>query len=404
MNFKKDFPFFSHHPKLTYLDSAATTQKPKSVIKRIEKFYEQENSNIRRGFYKIAEEATANFENARQTVANFIGAEGDEIIFTRNTTESINLIAQTWGRTNLNKGDFILLTEMEHHSNLLPWQEISRERGARLKWIKTDPKDGRLNLTNLNELINQKTKVLALSQASNVLGTVNDLPKIIRLFRQISQKGIVVGDLAQAVPHLPIKIKELDLDFAAFSSHKLYGPLGVGVLFGRRQILSSLPPFLVGGGNVESVSQKSSIYQITPWKFEAGTPDIAGVLGLEAAIAYLNAIGWQKIQSHEKSLTEYALNQLSQIKDLMIYGPKEIKDRIGVIAFNLEGIHAHDIAQVLAEEGIAVRSGHHCCQPLHQNVLKVPATCRASFGIYNDQEDIDHLIQGLKKAKKILAK
>lgn len=398
--YKHLFPIFKNNPKLIYLDSAASAQKPKQVIDRIKNFYEKEYSNIHRGLYQLSEQATENYENARQIVANFLGAQGDQIVFTRNTTESINLIAKTWGRANLQKDDEVLISEMEHHSNLVPWQEICRKSGVRLKYLSVDPDSGQLNNADLAIKINQKTKVLAICHVSNVLGTINDLPTILRYFKKIVKKGIAVGDFAQSVAHLPINLT--DFDFIAFSGHKMYGSDGIGVLFGQN--LNALPHFLVGGGNIQSVSQNSSTFQISPWKFEAGTPNIAGALGLAEAIKFIQSIGIDQIVHHEQKLTAYALEKLTALPYLKIYGSKNLNDRIGVIAFNIRGIHAHDIAQVLADENIAIRAGHHCAMPLHQEVLKVPATCRVSFGIYNDEEDVDQLIQGLKKAIKILTK
>lgn len=396
-NYQKNFPIFKNNPGLVFLDSAASTQKPQQVIDRMKIFYEKEYSTVHRGLYHLSEQATGNYEKARQVVANFLPAKPDQIVFTRNTTESINLIAKTWGRANLQKDDEVLITEMEHHSNLVPWQEICRESGARLKYLSVDPASGQLNHADLATKINKKTKILAICHVSNVLGTINDLPTILRHFKKIAKKGIAVGDFAQSVAHLPIDLQ--NFDFIGFSGHKMYGPDGIGVLYGRD--LNALPRFLVGGGNVESVSQYKTNYQISPWKFEAGTPNIAGALGLAEAIKFIQKIGIDQIVRHEQKLTAYALEKLTALPYLKIYGPKNLTDRIGVIAFNIEGIHAHDVAQILADENIAIRAGHHCAMPLH-SILGVPATCRASFGIYNDEEDVDRLIQGLEKTIKVL--
>lgn len=395
-NYRKYFPIFKNNPKLVYLDSSASTQKPKQVIDRITTFYEKEYTNIHRGLYELSEAATENYENARQVVADFLGVKSEQVVFTRNTTESLNLIAQTWGRANLKAGDEVLITQMEHHSNLVPWQEICRDSGARLKYLKVDPNTGQLNSADIQSKISKKTKILSITATSNVLGTINDLEPILRRFKNISKKGIAVGDFAQTLAHLPINLH--NFNFIAFSAHKMYGPDGIGVLWGRD--LNALPHFLSGGGNIESVSQESTIYQVSPWKFEAGTPNIAGALGLAEAIKFIQKIGIEKIIKHEQKLTEYAMKKLATIPHLTIYGPKNYQDRIGIIAFNIQRIHAHDVAQVLAEQNIAIRAGHHCAMPLH-SILGVPATCRISFGIYNDEDDVDKLVEGLHKVIKL---
>lgn len=394
--YRKYFPIFKNNPKLVYLDSAASTQKPKQVIDRMRIFYEKEYSNIHRGLYELSEAATEAYENARHIVANFLGAEASQVVFTKNTTESLNLIAQTWGRANLKAGDEVLITQMEHHSNLVPWQEICRDSGARLRYLLVDPNTGQLNSADIQSKISKKTKILSITTASNVLGTINHLEPILRRFKNISKKGIAVGDFAQTLAHHPINLR--NFDFIAFSGHKMYGPDGIGVLWGRD--LNALPHFLVGGGNIESVSQESSTFQVSPWKFEAGTPNIAGALGLAEAIKFIQKIGIEKIVKHEQKLTKYALDQLATIPYLKIYGPNSYKERIGVISFNIAQIHAHDVAQVLADQNIAVRAGHHCAQPLH-SILGVPATCRISFGIYNDEKDVDRLVEGLGEVIKL---
>lgn len=396
--YRQLFPIFKTNPGLVYLDSAATTQKPQEVIDRITRFYQSEYANIHRGLYNLSEEATKNYEEARQTVADFVGRKAEEVIFTRNTTESLNLIALSWGEKNIKRGEEILISEMEHHSNLVPWQLLAKKKQAKLKYIPINKTTGRLNLENIDKLINKKTKILSLTVASNVLGTINrEIPILIRRFKKVQKEGIAIGDLAQSIAHLPTAF---DFDFIAFSGHKIYGPDGIGILAGRKALLDALSPIIVGGGNIESVSQDQTIFQVTPYKFEAGTPNIAGALGLTEAIKFIQKIGINKIEQHEQNLTKYALDRLSAIGSLTILGSKNFKDRIGVISFTIDGIHPHDVAQLLADEGVAIRAGHHCAQPLH-SILGLTASCRISFGIYNEEEDMDKLVTGLRKVIKI---
>lgn len=398
---RQDFPIFQRVVKgkpLIYLDSAATTQKPLPVIEAINHFYKIYNANVHRGIYTISEEATQLYEEARDKVAAFINAPTREgIIFTRNATESINLVASSWGRANLRPGDEILLTYMEHHSNLIPWQLIAQQTGAKLKFIPLTP-DGRLDLSKLSEVLHSQTKLVALTHASNVLGTINPVTELVRKAHDIG--AVVLVDAAQSAPHLAIDVQAIDCDFLAFSGHKMLGPTGIGVLYGKVALLDAMPPYMGGGDMISEVHLESATYRELPWKFEAGTPNIAGAIGLGAAIDYLNGLGMDNIRAHEVSLVRYALDAMKNLNDVEIYGP--VTERVGVIAFNLKGIHPHDIATILNEEGVAIRAGHHCTQPL-MRYLDVAATARASFYVYNTTEDIDRFIQSLKTVKEIFA-
>ena len=397
-NIRKDFPILEKkingHP-LVYFDNAATSQKPKQVIEAVSNFYKIGNANIHRGIHTLSEIATADFEKAREKTAKFIGANNkDEIIFTRNATESVNLVAHSWGRANIKKSDEILLTQMEHHANIVPWQILANEVGAIIKYIPIT-KTGELDLKILPKLLNKKTKLIGLVHASNVLGTINSVEKIARMAKKIGAAVLIDG--AQSVPNMPVDVKKLGCDFFVFSSHKMMGPSGVGVLWAKRELLEKMPPFLGGGEMIKEVSfEKDPIYQDSPSKFEAGTPNIEGVVGVGAAIDYLNKIGMARIRKYEQELTAYALKKLSAIKDIRIYGPKTAQKRVGVICFNLGKIHAHDLASLLDEKGIAIRSGHHCAMPL-MKVLGIPACARISFSAYNTKEEIDYFIKVLEK-------
>lgn len=397
---KRDFPIFKrkiHGKPLIYLDNAATTQKPRQVIEAIREFYENYNANVHRGVYRLSVEATEAYENARAKVARFINAKDSEIIFTRNTTEALNLVAYSWGLCNLKRGDRILLTEMEHHSNIVPWQLIAKHTGAVIDYIPFD-EEGLLVKEEIDRLLNLEPKIVSIIHVSNVLGTINNVKEIVEKAHKVG--AITVVDAAQSVPHMPVDVKEIGCDFLAFSGHKALGPLGVGVLYGKRDLLEEMNPFLGGGDMISRVWLSGAEWNELPWKFEAGTSSVADAIGLGAAIDYLKSIGMDKVRAHEVKLTDYALKRLSEIPDIKIYGPRELDKRGAVISFNLPGIHPHDLATILDEEGIAIRAGHHCAQPLVTK-LGVAATARASFYIYNSESDIDALVEGLYKARRI---
>ncbi len=393
--YKHDFPIFDNNPSLIYLDSAATTQKPRCVIDAVSQYYENNNANVHRGVYALSERATAAYEGTRQKVANFIHAKhAHEIIFTRGTTEAINLIAHSF---KINAGDEIVLSVMEHHSNIVPWQMVCEKMGAKLTVIPL-LENGELDFDAYLNVLNEKTKLVAMIHVSNVLGTINPVKKIVAASHQ---KNIpVLFDGAQAIAHMPVDVQDLDCDFYVFSSHKLYGPTGVGVLYGKTQWLEAMPPYQTGGDMIRRVTFEKTQFNELPYKFEAGTPNIAGVIGLGAAIDYVNHIGFDYIQSHEKALLKYATEKLFQIDGLKIYGTSENKS--GVIAFMLSDAHPHDVATILDQSGIAIRAGHHCAMPL-MDYLKVPALSRVSFGVYNDFSNIDKLIVGLENVRKIFA-
>mgnify|MGYP000898945070 CR=1 FL=1 len=383
--------------QLTYLDSAATSQKPIHVIEAMDHYYRNTNANIHRGVHALAEEATFSYEQAREKVAKFIGAnKSKEVIFTRNTTESINLLAYTLGRSYLKQGDLIILTEMEHHSNLVPWQMLAHELNLRLEFIKVTD-DGLLDLDSYDHLLKQNPKLVSFTQMSNVLGTINPAQEIIKKAKEYGAVTIVDG--AQSVPHIPVNVRQLGADFVAFSAHKMLGPLGIGVLWGREELLEKLPPFLGGGDMIKKVYLRSFTSNDLPHKFEAGTPAIAEAIGFGAAIDYLSSIGMDRIAMHEQNLIKYAIDELQKIDGLHILGP-DASLRGGVASFVLDGIHPHDVAQILDGDGIAVRAGHHCAMPLHDR-YHIPASTRASFYLYNTINDIDVLVKSLKRVAKI---
>jgi len=401
-DYKKDFPILKREVRpgvpIVYLDSAATSQKPESVIAAMEVYYRQLNANIHRGVHTLAEEATAAYEGARERITNFIGARDTrELIFTRNTTESINLVTQTWGRSTLKTGDLVILTEMEHHSNLVPWQMLAAEKGLRLEFIPVND-HGYLDLDVYQQLLKLEPKVVAFMHMSNVLGTINPAREIIRMAKNAG--AITLLDAAQSIPHFAVNVIELDADFLAFSAHKMLGPTGIGALWGKRTILENMPPFLGGGDMIKKVFLRSFSANDLPHKFEAGTPAIAEAIGFGAAVDYLVSAGMDKVLQHEQRLVAYALEKLMRIHGLHVLGPDSASAKGGVISFTLEDIHPHDIAQILDSEGIAVRAGHHCAMPLHER-FKITASTRASFYLYNDEEDIDHLIKGLEKVQQI---
>lgn len=395
-----DFPILKQEidPPLIYLDSAASSQKPNRVIEVLSDYYRTYNANIHRGIYRISEKATEQYEEARKKIARFINSpRASQIIFTRNTTESINLVAHSWGNANLRAGDEILVSVMEHHSNLVPWQLLAQRTGARLRYIEVTD-EGFLHLEELNRLLTERTKLVAVTHVSNVLGTVNPVQSITAAAHAVGAKVII--DAAQSVPHLPVDVQAIDCDFFAFSGHKMCGPTGIGVLFGKLDLLEEMPPFLGGGSMIRTVQREYSTYADLPQKFEAGTPSIAQTIGLGAAVDYLNDVGLDAIHPHEQELLEYAHQKLSEIEGITIYGPKP-RHKAGAVTFNLDRIHAHDVAGILDQDGVAIRAGHHCTQPLMQK-FGVIATARASFYLYNKLEEVDSLYEGLLKAQKIL--
>ena len=398
---RNDFPIFKkkiNGKDLVYLDNASTTQKPYSVINSITDFYSNYNSNIHRAVYQLAEEATELYEQSRKKIANFINVRPEEIIFTRNTTESINLIAHSWARSNLKKDDVIAITEIEHHSNIVPWQILCQEIGTRLEYVGID-ESGFLDVEYLIELISsRKIKLVSISHMSNVLGTIVPIERIIKTAHQYDIPVIVDG--AQSVPHMPVDAKNLDCDFLVFSAHKMLGPTGVGVLYAKKELLEKMKPFMAGGDMIKEVFKFHTNYNEVPYKFEAGTPNIADVVGFGAAVEYLEKIGMENIRKHEIYLTEYALESMQSLKYITIYGPMDSKFRGGVISFNIADIHPHDLATIMNDHGIAIRSGHHCAQVLMQR-LDVPATSRASFYIYNTKEEIDKFVNAIKEAGRI---
>jgi len=405
---KNQFPIFKHQPGLVYLDSTATSLKPKIVIDKINEYYSEYSANVFRGIYPMSEKATAEFEETRGVVSKFINANNSqEIIFTRNVTESLNLLAYSLGRKIIEEGDEIVTTIMEHHSNFVPWQVLAGEVGATFKIIDID-EDGNLefkiqNSELLKQIITKKTKILTLTYVSNVLGTINPIKEIISTAKSINPNIIAIIDAAQAVPHLKIDVQELGADFIVFSSHKMLGPTGVGVLWGKEKILKDMYPFMYGGDMIDEVYVDRTTFKDVPHKFEAGTPAIGEVIAFKESIKFLEKIGMNNILEHEKKLTDFAINRLIDTfgQSIKIYGPKKIEDRGGIISFSFDKFHPHDIAQILADQGICVRAGHHCAMPLHTR-LKVQATVRASFYIYNDEKDVEKLVEGLKKVKNIL--
>jgi cysteine desulfurase / selenocysteine lyase len=394
---REDFPILKReiHPsiQLIYLDSAATSQKPESVIQAMDEYYRCFNANIHRGVYTIAEEATAKFEEARRKIGAFIGTNNSrQIIFTRNATEAINLVAYSWGRQELERNDVVILTEMEHHANLIPWQILASENGIRLEFIQL-LKDGTLDLENYSKLLLLKPKLVSFSQMSNVLGTINPAKKMIEMAHATG--ALVLVDAAQSVPHMPVDVVDLDADFLAFSAHKMLGPTGIGVLFGKEKLLEGMPPFMGGGDMIKKVHLRTFLSNDLPYKFEAGTPAVAEVIGFSAAIDYLTKIGMQNVAFHEQEIIKYALEQLKQVPELTVVGP-DAQLKGGVAAFTIAGIHPHDVAQILDADGIAVRAGHHCAMPLHE-ILELEATTRASFYLYNTKSEVDALVTGLHK-------
>jgi cysteine desulfurase / selenocysteine lyase len=400
---RADFPILSRDIRpgvsLVYLDSTATSQKPSPVLAAMDAFYRRSNANIHRGVHTLAEEATALYEQARESVATFINSPSpQQVIYTRNATESINLVAYSWARANLKADDLVILTEMEHHSNLVPWHILAAERGIRLEFIPVTD-DGLLNLDAYKTLLTQNPKLVSFTHMSNVLGTINPAAEIIQLAHAAGALTLLDG--AQSVPHFEVDVQALDVDFMAFSAHKMLGPTGIGALYGKRALLEAMPPFLGGGDMIKEVKLRSFRPNDLPYKFEAGTPAIAEAIGFGASADYLTNIGMDAIAAHEHEITGYALDRLEEIPGLKVFGPPADK-KGGVAAFTLEGIHPHDVAQILDQDGIAVRAGHHCAQPLHEK-FGIQATSRASFYLYNTKGEVDQLVEGIYKVKKMFA-
>jgi len=393
---RRDFPVLSQTVNgrpLVYLDSAATAQKPRAVIEAVRSFYEEYNANVHRAIHALGEKATLRYEEARRKVARFINApEAETVVFVKNATEAINLVAYSWARRNLKEGDEILVSPIEHHSNLVPWQLAAKATGARLRFFRVT-EDGRLRTDDLDEVITERTKLVAVTAASNVLGTIVPVQEIAAAAHR--KGAVVLVDGAQAVPHMPVDVQAMGCDFLAFSGHKMMGPTGIGVLWGRRELLEAMDPFLSGGDMIRSVTLEGATWADLPHKFEAGTPPIAEAIGLGVAVDYLTALGMENVYRHEQQLVRYAMEQLRRMEGVTIYGPEQ---RGGVVTFNVEGVHPHDLATVLNEEGIAIRAGHHCAQPIME-WLGVPATARASFYVYNTEEDVDRLVAAIERAK-----
>jgi cysteine desulfurase/selenocysteine lyase len=403
LSLRREFPILQqevHGAPLAFLDSAASSQKPRCVIECLEDYYRRYNANVHRGVYRLSEEATFAFERARGKVARFINARSPkEIIFVRNTTEAINLVARSWGDANLKAGDRILLSVMEHHSNLVPWQMLAQRTGAHLDFLQIDG-EGRLVLDDLDRMLTERTKLVALTHQSNVLGTINPVQEIAARAHAVG--AVMLVDGAQSVPHMPVDVQALGADFLAFSGHKMCGPTGIGVLWGRRAVLDAMPPFLGGGSMIKTVSLYETTYADLPSRFEAGTPAIGEAIALGEACDFLADVGMERIHAHELGLTSYALEQLADVKGLTLYGPHDVAMRGGTLSFTLEGVHPHDVAAVLDGEGIAVRAGHHCCQPLH-TLFDIPATTRASFYLYNMPEEVERLMAALEKARTLFS-
>ena len=397
---RKDFPIFDGN-KLTYLDSGATTQRPKQVLDAVENFYKTANANPHRGAYELSIEATNIYENARVKVSEFINSsEPEQIIFTRNSSESLNLIAYSYGLNNLKKDDKIVISIMEHHSNLVPWQFVSKKTGSTLEYMYVN-EEGVLTDEEINRKIVPGVKIVGITQISNVLGTINDVRKIVKKAHEVG--AIVVVDGAQSVPHIKVDVQDLDCDFLVFSGHKMLSPLGIGVLYGKKDLLNKMDPFLFGGDMIEYVYEQETTFAPLPAKFEAGTQNVGGAVGLSAAIDYINSVGMDTVKEIEEELTKYLFEELSKLDYITIYGPKDLSKKTGVISFNINGIHPHDVASVLDSVGVCVRSGNHCAQPLLRS-MDIDSTVRASLYMYNTKEDIDKLINGLNKTYKVFKK
>lgn len=389
-NFKKDFNLLAEND-IVYLDSAATTQRPQVVLDSMLEFHNKYNANPHRGIYNLSVEATNCYENAREVVAEFINADVNEIIFTKNATESLNLLAYSYGLDNISKNDKVVISILEHHSNIVPWQKVTKQNNGILEYIYINDN---MELIDFEEKITSDTKIVSITYISNVLGVINPIEKIIKKAHSVG--AIVIIDASQSVPHIPLDVKALDVDFVVFSAHKLMGPLGVGVLYGKFELLDKMTPFLLGGDMIESVSEQETTFAPVPQKFEAGTQNVSGVVGLSSAIKYLKSVSYETIHSIESELLAYAKSRLNELSYVSMYAPKENDNQIGVISFNINGIHAHDVAEVLNNLNICIRVGHHCAKPL-MNFLNIQSTCRISFYIYNTKEDIDKFIDGIEK-------
>lgn len=395
---RRDFPLLANNPDLHYLDSAATSQKPKAVLDAMRYYYEHDNANPHRGAYELSARATERYHQARERIAKFVGvADAACLIFVRGTTEALNLVAWTWGKTNVREGDEIVVTGMEHHANFVPWQQLAIQQRATLKIARVTD-DGAIDLDDLKSQITRKTRVVCFSHVSNALGTINPVHEIAAMAHAAG--AIAVCDGAQAAPHLPLNIDALGADFYAFSGHKMLGPMGCGCLVGRRALLEKMPPYQTGGDMIAVVNDDRSTWNVLPHKFEAGTPNVADAVGLAAACDYLDAIGMEKIRAHEKELISFAIERLGAVTDITLYGPTAIERRSGVVSFTLAGIHPHDIATILDQSGVCVRAGHHCAQPLMRR-MHVPATARASVYVYSTREDVVALVKGIERVKEI---
>jgi cysteine desulfurase/selenocysteine lyase len=398
---RADFPVLSRRingKSLVYVDNGATSQKPASVIEAISSYYENSNANIHRSMHQLATEATELYEGARARVAGLIGAHADEVVFVRNATEAINLVRYTWAREQVGAGDTVVVTRMEHHSNIVPWQLLCEERNARLAYVELDG-DGRLDLDGLSALLrDQNVKLVACAHVSNVLGTINPVAEVSR--RAHAAGALVLVDGAQAIPQLPVDVGETGADFYAFTGHKMLGPTGIGVLWGRRDLLEQMPPFLGGGSMIRAVEDDHSTWAPIPAKFEAGTPAIAEAVGLGVAVDYLAGLGMEAVRAHEREITEYALERLATVSALTVYGPEDVSERGGLVSFTIDGIHPHDLAELCNREAVCIRAGHHCAQPLMRH-LGVAATARASFSVYNGRDDVDRLVEALEAAKRV---
>ena len=400
MNFKDEFPILQER-KISYLDSGATTQKPQCVIDAIESYYKECNANPHRGAYSLSIEATEKYESTREKIAKFINARNrEEIIFSKNATESLNLIAYSYGLDNLKKDDEVVLSIMEHHSNLVPWQYVTKKTNSKLKFMYIN-KDYELSKEEIESKITDKTKVVGITHVSNALGTINNVKEIIKYAHK--KGAVVIVDASQSIPHMKIDVQDLDADFLVFSGHKMFAPLGIGVLYGKKELLNKMPPFLMGGDMIEYVYEQNTTFAPLPNKFEAGTQNVEGVIGLGAAIDYIEKIGYKEIQNVEEAITKYAVNELSKLDFLELYITPHSENHSSVISFNIKGVHPHDVASILDSNGVCVRSGNHCAQPLLR-YLGMDSTCRASFSIYNTKEDVDNLVEALKKAYKMFEK
>jgi cysteine desulfurase/selenocysteine lyase len=397
---RNDFPLLAANPNLHYLDSAATSQKPRVVLDAIREYYERDNANPHRGAYDLSARATQRYLEARERIADFLGViDASTLIFTRGTTEALNLVATAWGRSNVRKGEEILITGMEHHANFVPWQQLSLLTGAKLR-ICDLTADGRIDLDRFKTMLRSKTRVVAFSHVSNALGTINPVRELVALARQKSPQAIVVCDGAQSAPHMRVRLEELGVDFFAFSGHKMLGPMGIGGLIGNRDLLEQMPPYQMGGDMIEFVGDDRTTWNVLPHKFEAGTPNVADAVGLAAACDYLDGIGMEAVRTHELELLELAIEKLSAVEGVRLFGPTDLRQRSGVVSFNVADIHPHDLSTVLDQDGVCIRAGHHCAQPLMRR-LDVPATARASVYVYNESTDIDALVSGVQRAKEM---